>query len=138
MDKQIIANKLESLRRCIKRIEQKTPNSSEALYADLDLQDILVVNISRAVQLCVDIAAHIVANSDHPAPKTMGEAFDILTTLSILDEQTASNLKKAVGFRNIATHNYDEINWDITYFICTKRINDFTSFASQIASHSLS
>lgn len=51
MDQLILAEKLESLRRCITRIEDKKPSSVELLVQDPDRQDILVLNLTRAVQL---------------------------------------------------------------------------------------
>jgi hypothetical protein len=66
MDQVIIAEKLESLRRCVQRIEDKTPKDVGSLIRDIDLQDILVVNLIRAVQISVDIGSHIII---HPAIK---------------------------------------------------------------------
>jgi hypothetical protein len=46
----LIESKLESLRRCLERIRQRCPDSAEALKADVDLQDIVSVNLTRAVR----------------------------------------------------------------------------------------
>ena len=62
MDREVVAEKLESLRRCLQRVSEKCPPDVETLLRDFDLQDILALNLSRAVQLCVDIAAHLVAD----------------------------------------------------------------------------
>ena len=43
MDRRVIADKLERLRRCVQRIEHKRPSALAALAADVDLQDILSV-----------------------------------------------------------------------------------------------
>lgn len=64
----IFAEKLESLRRCIKRIEDKKPASVNLLRQDQDLQDILVLNLTRAVQLSVDIGSHIISGKEEVAP----------------------------------------------------------------------
>ena len=53
MDKRLVAEKLDSLFRCIERIESKRPAKKEILADDLDLQDIIAVNLERAVQLTV-------------------------------------------------------------------------------------
>lgn len=55
MTDDVIRGKLESLSRCIGRIAEKRPGSAEILMADYDLQDIIAVNLERAVRLCVDI-----------------------------------------------------------------------------------
>jgi len=132
MDKILIEQKLESLRRCIVRVIDKTPEQQEILAKDVDLQDVIVLNISRAVQLCVDIASHLVAQSNERAPATMGESFSILAKLKIIDDDTALKLRKTVGFRNLAVHNYDEINWAIVYSICKKDLPVFQSFAKMV------
>lgn len=72
MDALILTEKLEALRHCVRRIEKKRAPSAEALRRDEDRQDILSVNLIRAVQLCVDIATHILTDSDTPSPQRWG------------------------------------------------------------------
>lgn len=129
MDREVIEQKLESLRRCLKRIEAKCPANAEILMVDFDLQDIVALNLSRAIQLCVDIGAHMIAGMDVPPPDTMGQTFDILEQAGLLSEALASSLKKAVGFRNLAVHQYDAINWRIVFSIVHDHLADFSSFA---------
>ncbi len=129
MDTLVLAQKLESLRRCVQRVEEKCPPQSDALAGDPDLQDIVVLNLTRAVQLCVDIASHIISSSNEISPVTMGEAFTTLEKLGVLDSTTTLSLRKAVGFRNIAVHNYEAINWEIVYNICRRQLQDFRQFA---------
>ncbi|MFA7487690.1 MAG: HepT-like ribonuclease domain-containing protein [Lysobacteraceae bacterium] len=85
MDRLIVERKLDSLQRCIRRIRDKRPDSVKALAADVDLQDVLVLNLSRAVQVCVDLAAHLIAGLSLAPPNTMGEAFDRLVQGELLD-----------------------------------------------------
>ncbi len=135
MDKQVLEQKLESLRCCVQRVEIKIPENPETLASDIDLQDIVSLNLSRAVQVCVDIGAHLIAGMDVPAPETMGQTFDLLAQKGVLDPALADRLKKAVGFRNIAVHNYEKINWDIVYKIATLHRNDFSDFARAVMAH---
>ena len=133
MDREVIDEKLESLRRCVERIRQKTPSSAQGLMDDADAQDIVTLNLTRAVQLCVDIGAHLIATQDLPAPGTMGQTFDALAEMNVLPVELAARLKKAVGFRNIAVHNYEAIDWTIAHAIATRHIEDFTAFATRVA-----
>ena len=132
MDRVIVAEKLEALRCCIKRIDDKRPARLDTLISDQDIQDILVLNLTRAVQLCVDIGSHIISESEEAPPQTMGDVFSILERLRIITPPTSQRLKSAVGFRNIAIHNYEAINWEIVYAICEKSLADFRQFAKQI------
>jgi len=78
MDAQVIDQKLESLRRCLMRIESKQPFDAEQLADDFDLQDIVSLNLTRAVQMAVDIGAHIAASQNQPGPATMAETYSTI------------------------------------------------------------
>lgn len=129
MDRDVIDQKLEALRRCLQRVQIKCPADPEVLLADLDMQDVVSLNLSRAVQLSVDIGAHMVAALNVPPPNTMGHTFDLLADQGVLQGELAGRLKKAVGFRNIAVHNYAAINWYIVHSIAKDHLNDFSDFA---------
>jgi uncharacterized protein YutE (UPF0331/DUF86 family) len=132
MDREVIEQKLESLRRCLQRIQEKCPSSAETLVRDLDMQDIVALNLTRAIQLCVDIGAHLIAGKDTPPPATMGQTFDVLAELGVINTKVAIRMKKAVGFRNIAVHNYEAINWQIVHAIATSHLSDFKDFAQAV------
>ena len=133
MDREVVEQKLESLRRCLWRIETKCPTDAATLVADIDLQDIVSLNLSRAVQISGDIAAHLIAAMEVRPPDTMGQTFDLLAQEGVLNNELANSLKKAVGFRNIAVHNYESINWEIVHNIVKYHLADFSEFAKVVA-----
>lgn len=99
----------------------------------MDRQVIDPLNLSRAVQLTVDIGSHIISTMNMPAPETMGQTFEILAQQNVLTVNVADQLKKSVGFRNIAVHNYEAINWQIVHSIVNEHLKDFTEFAKGVA-----
>lgn len=133
MDREVIEQKLESLRHCLHRVAEKCPPDPETLGRDSDLQDIVVLNLTRAVQLCVDIGAHIIAGMEVPPPDTMGQTFDALARAEVINENLAIRLKKAVGFRNIAVHNYGHVDWTIVHTLARHHLGDFSEFATVIS-----
>ena len=132
MDRQIILNKLASLKRCIERVEAKVPESSKTLQSDVDLQDIVSLNLQRAVQVCVDISAHINAGLDTRPPVSMTDSFDNLNKENIISDEVCIRMKKSIGYRNIAVHEYSTIDWDIVFSVATLNLNDFRKFAKEI------
>lgn len=132
MDRDVVLNKLESLRRCLRRIEDRRPVDVDALRADLDAQDILVLNLERAVQICVDVGLHILSGTESPVPETMAMTFEALHRIHVLDAPTAERMAKAVGFRNTAVHAYQAIDWYIVFRIATRHLADFEAFACQV------
>ena len=132
IDKKVIGEKLLSINRCLERIKLHTPANVEALQSDFDTQDIICLNIQRAVQISVDIAAHILAEQLHEQTPAMDETFLTLSKYGILESQLASCLAKVVGFRNIAVHEYNTLDMNILYSIITKEIGCFYEFSDTV------
>jgi len=132
VDKALITNKLESLMRCVRRIEAKRPNSKETLFQDFDIQDILVLNIERAVQLCVDICIHWTSSLGRPAPQSMAAAVIEAAEAKLIPSPLAERLARSVGFRNVAVHQYEKIDWAIVYAIAWEHLDDFRLFSSYV------
>lgn len=135
MNKDVISNKIESLRRCVTRIETVRPPSAEALLENVDAQDILSLNIERAVQISVDIAAHLLAGMETAVPETMAETFRLLHQSGVIGQPLSEKLAKAVGFRNIVVHAYHDIDWAIVYSIATNGPSDFREYVRQVMLH---
>ena len=132
MDKVILDKKIDSILRCLVRIEQRLPVSIESFMEDYDAQDVVVLNITRVVQLSVDIATHILSTHNQAVPQTMSEAFTQLQRQGTISKQTADKMKKSVGYRNVAVHSYDDINLEITYEIAKDHLQDFKRFIKEL------
>lgn len=135
MDRIVIDHKLESLRRCLARIRSQEPLSPEKLANDFDTQDIVSLNLTRAVQLAIDIGAHLVSDSQQVPPASMGETFDQLGLMGILSPGLALRLKKSVGFRNIAVQNYSTLNWAVVHSIVHDHLKDFDEYAQAVVAY---
>jgi uncharacterized protein YutE (UPF0331/DUF86 family) len=133
MDRDIIMRKLDSLARCVRRIEEKRPATLDELVGNIDTQDILSINLERAVQVSVDIGAHVIASLSVAPPETMGDVFAILAAEKLIPEETGMALQRAVGFRNLSVHAYDQVDWERVFDIVHERLDDFRKFAAAIA-----
>ena len=131
MKNDVILNKISVIERCKKRILDVYDQKPENLK-DYTKQDSIILNIQRACEACIDLAMHIVAQERLGLPQTSRDAFDMLESSSIIDEEIAKRLKAMVGFRNIAVHDYQTINLNILEQIVEKHLEDFTDFTKQI------
>lgn len=102
------------------------------LLQDQDIQDIISLNIERAVQQCVDIAMIILSDQDTPVPASMSEAFECLSEREIISKNISERMVKAVGFRNILVHAYTKVDWGIVWKIIKNHIEDFKEFSREI------
>ena len=128
MNSLVIKTKLERLRKCLDRIESKKPENLEKLLQDIDTQDIIALNLERSVQLCVDIANHILSSLDDAPAMSMAESFERLSEKGIIPNDLGKNLKKAVGFRNLSVHAYDKIDWQLVWNIFEGDLKDHVRF----------
>jgi uncharacterized protein YutE (UPF0331/DUF86 family) len=132
MGSDVILKKMDSLRRCLSRLEEKTPEDFKSLKENHDLQDIVSINLERAVQLSVDIGLQLLTYRNKRPPDSMAEVFADLAAEGIISSSLADHLKSAVGFRKIAVHEYEEIDWNIVHSILTDHLGDFYSYMKRV------
>lgn len=132
MDKEVLETKLEALIRCVHRIKNQNISTLDELEENLDKQEIIILNLQRAVQICVDIGNHILLDYKTPTPSTMAETFKYLAQNNLITKDNADDLSHAVGFRNIAVHQYEDIDCKIIFSIITSHLDDFKTFAAAI------
>lgn len=131
VDRDIVLNKIETIERCIKRIQDVYENNPDNLR-DFTKQDSIILNIQRASEACIDLAMHAVAKKKIGIPQTSRDAFDLLNQESMLDDTITEKMKAMVGFRNIAIHDYQTIHLGIVQHIIEKHLDDFRSFTKAI------
>lgn len=62
-------------------------------------------------------------------PTESRQAFTLLMQASLLDQELCSHLEGMVGFRNIAVHNYCELDIEIVRHILSDCLADLEVFA---------
>ncbi len=133
IDKDILLEKIAIIQRCLKRIHDVTGLSVDTLD-QIDVQDIFVLNLQRAIQASVDIAAHIIAYEGLGLPDTMKAHFDLLVQNNILPKENGEKMNAMVGFRNIAVHEYQNIDQEILKSILQNNLRDIEEFYKTILS----
>ena len=127
---EILFNKAAIIERCISRIHdeyQASPNLDNHTHVDA-----MTLNIERACQATVDIANHIIAVHHLSIPQSTANAFEILRSVQVIDQTLLESLKAMTGFRNIAVHQYQQLNLDILRYIAKEGYKDFIAFCNQI------
>ncbi len=81
-DKDIVLAKVATIQRCLDRIRDVTGLDPESLE-DIDKQDIFVLNLQRAIQACIDLAAHAVASEHLGLPESIRDNFVYLINIQI-------------------------------------------------------
>lgn len=128
----VLINKASIVERCLQRIEEEYQNDPANLYEDVTRQDAIVLNLQRACQAAIDLAMHLVRAHELGVPQESREAFAFLEEAEYLDSELSGRLQRMVGFRNVAIHNYQELNLDIVQSIIEKHLSDFTQFTERV------
>ena len=131
MNRDILANKTETINRCLKRIHEEYEGKRENLE-NYTKQDSIILNLQRACEACIDLAMHLISENKWGIPQSSREAFDLLLENGVIDEELNRNLKAMVGFRNIAVHDYRSIQIEIVQAILEHHLGDFVLFASKV------
>ena len=131
MDKDLLQTKLQMLSRCLERIKSQHVESLEDLESNLDKQEIIILNLQRAVQVCIDIGNHILLDYS-VTPTTMADTFKFMYEKGLITESCSINLAHAVAFRNIAVHQYDVLDNSIIFSVIKEHLSDFTDFARSV------
>ncbi|NCP04579.1 MAG: DUF86 domain-containing protein [Deltaproteobacteria bacterium] len=122
----ILLNKGAIIERCIRRIRQEhqaCPNLDDFTHLDA-----LILNLERACQAAIDMAMHEVARRHLGMPQGAAQAFELLAQAGTLDRELASSLRGMVGFRNIAVHEYQQLDIAILQSILNTGLDQLVSF----------
>ena len=111
----------------------------------IDTQDIFVLNLQRAIQGAIDLAAHVVSSEGLGVPQDLKDNFDLLRGKRILPYDLSEKMKKMaafgeprqgrVGFRNIAVHEYQELKLEVLQSILSKNVKDLEEFYTAVVKH---
>ena len=130
----VLMNKIASIERCLKRIEEEYIGFEQELETNYTRQDSIVLNLQRACEASIDAAMHIVRINKLGVPQESRNAFELLENSRFLNADLAQRMKKMVGFRNVAVHDYQKLNSEILKSILENHLGDFRRFSSSMLS----
>lgn len=128
----VVTVKIEAIERCLLRIREEYQGHVNPL-ANITVLDSITLNLQRACESSIDLAMHCVRKLELGVPKTSREAFQKLREANHLSPELSDKMQKMVGFRNIAIHEYQELNTDILQAVVEKHLVDFEDFCEVVA-----
>jgi len=79
---------------------------AEAFLAAIKDRDLAIFYLFLALQECIDLAAHWVADAGWGVPDDAGSTFDVLADRGVIDRAIADRLREGVELRNRIAHGY--------------------------------
>jgi uncharacterized protein YutE (UPF0331/DUF86 family) len=131
VDRDVALAKIATIDRGLQRIADVRGQRRAALLP-VDVEDIVLLNLQRALQAAIDLAAHVVATEGYGLPASVADAFSLLEGQGVLGALLAERLRRMVGFRNILIHNYRALDPAIVETIIARRLDDLRAFSARI------
>lgn len=128
----VLLNKLSTIARCLKRIREVYAEAGDNFSNDYTRQDSVILNLQRACEASIDIANYLSKKKQLGIPQSSRDSFQLLSASGIISPSVATNLKKMIGLRNIAVHDYKELNIDIVVAVVNNHLVDFELFSDEI------
>jgi uncharacterized protein YutE (UPF0331/DUF86 family) len=133
VDTNIVAEKLKQLSRSIAKVRAHCPADPAELAAGSDALDLVSFNLLLAVQTCLDLASHLIADEGWAPAAKAREAFERLSEHGVLSSETAQALAQAVGLRNIVAHGYAGADPAQIHTAATAGLADLERFATEVS-----
>jgi uncharacterized protein YutE (UPF0331/DUF86 family) len=124
----VLLNKAAAIQRAVRRVREEHAGDDRNLLSNQTTQDAIILNLQRACETSIDAAMHLVRLHRLGVPQETREAFSLLETAGMLDHALADQLRKMVGFRNVAIHEYQKLDLEIVRRIVAESLDDFLAF----------
>ena len=89
-------------------------------------------SLQEAIEACLDIGSHIIAEQGFRRPEDYREIFRVLEENRIIDHVLSIKLQEMAQFRNLLVHRYGEIDIKRVYIIMSDELKDIQKFAKSI------
>jgi uncharacterized protein YutE (UPF0331/DUF86 family) len=135
VDNAVVAAKVATVADATARIRGTLPPDVEAFARDRDVRDIVTLNLFVAIQACIDLATHWIADAGWLMPATYADTFRALADHGLIPHGLAMRLAEAAGFRNLVAHQYGEIDPNRVHAFAGGDLGDLEEFCAILARH---
>lgn len=133
VDRDLLAAKLSELADRRERVRAHVAPDASALGANRDALDIVSFNLMLCVQICADIAGHLIADEGWAPASSLAQGFTCLEEHGVLSPATADALRAAAGFRNVIAHGYARLDVERAHQAATVGLSRIDDFAREVS-----
>lgn len=132
VDKLLIFRKVVSLAEYRKQIAEYSAITVEQYRNDWKIQRIVERTLQMMIELCADIASHVISDEGLRTPETYADTFRVLAEHDIISPEQLAVMEKMAKFRNIVVHQYESVDAEIVILILKRHLIDFDAFSDSI------
>lgn len=128
VDQSLIRRKLADLEQYLGQLAEYRDITIDDYRRDWKTQRIVERTLQIAIEACVDVAEHVIADRRLRVPATYAETFEILGDAGLLDAALRDAMVRMAGFRNVIVHEYARVDSAIVVDVLRNRLADFMRF----------
>ena len=128
----VLVNKAAVIERCVARAREEYAAAAEGFATDYTRQDAAILNIQRACEAALDMGHHLIRRERLGVPQSARDVLALLARAGWTPPALAEQLKRMVGFRNIAVHDYQALQLPITVDIILHHLDEFLQFSRAV------
>lgn len=126
----VCLNKAAIIERASRRIQAEYAMDNSLM--NFTHVDAMTLNIERACQAAIDMAMHIVAREHLGMPQNSADAFRLLHKAGLLNKENTLSMVAMTGFRNIAIHEYQELDMSVLRYIAQGGWASLISYCAEL------
>lgn len=132
VDRDVVRRRLLSLDQYLRELAEIVTVGQDAYLAQWQIQRAAERTLQLAIEVCLDLADHVIADHRLPVPDTSAGAFEVLRDAKLLDPALAAALVRMARFRNLLVHDYVKIDAARVFLIATTDIGDIKRFGDVV------
>ena len=132
MHDDVLLNKVAFIEHCVARSREEYNIDPVSFETNFSRQDAAILNIQRACEAALDIGQYLIRREQLGVPQSARDVFELLAKSEWIESSLAESLKRMIGFRNIAIHEYQSLQLEITVKIITDHLDEFLQFTTEI------
>lgn len=128
----VLINKAATIERCVRRAREEYAADPNSFATNFTRQDAAILNIQRACEAALDMGQHLIRRERLGIPQSARDVFALLAQGHWISPALAESLKRMVGFRNIAVHDYESLQLPITIRIIEAHLDEFLDYSQAL------
>ena len=134
VDRTFLARSLADIRDAVARIREVLPPAAEEFARNRTAREVVVLNLFVALQHCLSVVTHWLADARLDVPAGYREAFLAMGDRGALPRDLSHRLAAASGLRNLIAHRYGVLDLARVHEIASTRLEDLLQFCDEMES----
>lgn len=131
--REVISTRLNKLQEYVKILKQIRKHPQRRFLDDPVLRGSAERYLHLAIECCLDIGNHVIADRGLRKPQDYKDIFLVLGESKFIPLAFAKRIAPMGGFRNILVHDYLRIDPTLVYRFLSTQLSDFERFAKAFA-----